>query len=739
MTSFVSLYFAVGLVAGVSGTTIMGTFLEPWYTARAAYHWSFPSDPSCLGDNVQLLFGDVNGDLRDDLIRAGCGSGDGWRVSLSNGVNAWEQNSTWWHDGALASSERFISDLNGDGKADAAVFNGSFWSIAFSTGAGFSSAIHVDGSVMGCGEATSTSQKGAVSVGAIWCISEGADGTTSWGQYNMQTKSSTLQHLTRPTSVAVVQRWVKAGTAEGSLLAVLMDSDGNFFVAAQGSDGKLLPFKPALRNFTAARGADCSPDTIMIMLPSSAAKVVCANAVSGTWYSADLLQSSALIEIWKFSHGGQMGGAKAASSIGWAPGQRGWYRSYASFYLADPLGTGTLYPLACNATTQPEENTPRCCILPGSSSAKPPYFDAAGFQKDAPALKSVNANLWQAWHLQYKPLLANGEYGEYDSADMYQARFMFDKLTAAGISFYISDNTNGLGSDFGNTIAATKALAALCARYNAERTSGKIYYALAVGVNPLGPFSDPATLPVMEVQLQQVWSMFLNASDQEVHAFDGNEGPTQIGAAELAAAAYRGPSGKPLVVLYVEQGFEPLWNQWMQQNPESVGHRFHIGYADGNENWRPGAYGWMIDRSCAPPHSPDKACSDTPGIDVTIQPDKEVMYVSPAFAKFEKNGQSPQYFAYAARDLDWYRSLFPIVAQTCPKQLVVGAFNDYTENNGWWPSKCPHCTTGEEKDPMLFWNATIEGITMVRRTCGGYVQSENSESAWTHLVSSILL
>ena len=32
--------------------------------------------------------------------------------------------------------------------------------------------------------------------------------------------------------------------------------------------------------------------------------------------------------------------------------------------------------------------------------------------------------------------------------------------------------------------------------------------------------------------------------------------------------------------------------------------------------------------------------------------------------------------------------------------------------NGWWPSECPHCATGEEADPYLFWNATVAGLAV---------------------------
>ena len=128
----------------------------------------------------------------------------------------------------------------------------------------------------------------------------------------------------------------------------------------------------------------------------------------------------------------------------------------------------------------------------------------------------------------------------------------------------------------------------------------------------------------------------------------------------------------------------------------------------------------MIDRSCGPPHTPDNPCTEVgPAVDIGLRPDNDTMYISPAYSKSESAWPpaTKPYHAYAARDIEWYRRQWPVVANTCPTVLVVGAFNDYTENNCWWPSKCPTCQTGEERDPFLFWNATVEGLEMVRKEC----------------------
>jgi hypothetical protein len=90
------------------------------------------------------------------------------------------------------------------------------------------------------------------------------------------------------------------------------------------------------------------------------------------------------------------------------------------------------------------------------------------------------------------------------------------------------------------------------------------------------------------------------------------------------------------------------------------------------------------------------------------------MYLSPAYAKTLPTGD----IVYGARSIEWYRSQFPIAASVCPTQLIVGAYNDYTEMNGWSPARCPFCKTGEEVDPYLFWNATVTGLASVMTACG---------------------
>ena len=79
-------------------------------------------------------------------------------------------------------------------------------------------------------------------------------------------------------------------------------------------------------------------------------------------------------------------------------------------------------------------------------------------------------------------------------------------------------------------------------------------------------------------------------------------------------------------MLYVEPSFEPLFTQYVRDHPDLApfSARFHIGFADGN-NWRSGLYGWMIDRTCGPPNTPDVPCGSV--TNVGLRSSNETMYV----------------------------------------------------------------------------------------------------------------
>ncbi len=689
-----------------------------------------------------MLFGDVNGDGSDDLVRVGCGTaGDGWVVALSNGTDGWNTGKVWWHDGQPPSAERFVADLDRDGRSDAAVYHTDGWHVALSDGrSAFSTpALHVF--TTGCLPGSDNCIRRLVSDGLLWYVTTEANETV-WHRYNVSAnEGAEAVHLATPRAAPYLapfkEFFVADVTNDTQADLIVLDAGGNVFVAAgQGSSGGFGQFRLALSNFTTANCnagphllVPSSPtvSTLLAQRGGGSAMLVCVSASSGYWFAGGLrhdarsasshVAASSQIFVWKYSHGGNMGGIIAPSSQGHHFGLQHAH-IYADFHLARMCRGCAPAPLAFNTSAQWEQHHATCCVMPVSSTASAAgNFDAKGFEKDAPALKSTNANLWQAWNLQFTPELHDGSWGGYDSADLQQATFMFNQLKGLGVSFYITDNTNGIGCDFGNTWASTKTLAALAARMNRDSPphAAQMHYTVAVGVNPLGGPSAPGVLEKMEAQLQTVYDAFLNSTSAEAAAIDGNGGADGADEAALAAAFYRHPvTKKPAIVLYVEPNFEPMWDSYVQGNPHSIGHRFHVGYSDGS-NWRAGLWGWMIDRSCGPPHTATAPCQETAGVSTPIWRSNDTMYISPAYAK---GSPALHNKVYAARDIDWYRSQFPVAAAQCPDQLIVGAFNDYTEMNAWWPSRCPECRTGEENDPNLFWNATKDGLDAVRRACG---------------------
>lgn len=556
---------------------VIGTYLEPWYTDRAgSYEWnaypvtSTPPTPTKVWET--LGFADVDGDGRDDMIRVGLvNSSNGsleqkWVVSMSDGYSQFVGAPVWWSettDSRHFLDPRFVMDMNMDSRADAVIYSpGLGWRIAFSNSSGFASDVLISEASFPCAEATAH----LVSLGTVWCVHESQE-VDVWSAFsvtaNRSLGSSTISWSTSSGPAIPNLRWIQpdsTGSTLGFAVAVL-EPTGDWLrcpltpsTPSRAETGTLV-----LKNFTSARIGDVCDYTLLgpsaMALPSwlgdGVGIAVCVTVDTGYWHASRLALSSGgeshewPVNTWKYSHGGSSSSILAPTTNGYphAAGtpSRKLLVVHSDFFIADVVGDGTPRPLACNASHSLElDLRPGCFVMPPGDSIN------STFETVAPALKSTNINLWQAWHLQFFPETYDGGWGGYDSADRRQARFIFDRLTSVGVQFFITDNTNGLGSDFGNTWDATKRMAIYAAEYNEEPGRDvRIQYALSVGVNPLGSPTDPAVLGKMESQLMSVWQNFLNVTTNTLKYPGAN-------AAALAAAAYRHPvSGKPVVVLSV--------------------------------------------------------------------------------------------------------------------------------------------------------------------------------------------
>eukprot|EP00039_Didymoeca_costata_P033454 m.42417 g.42417 ORF g.42417 m.42417 type:complete len:741 (-) comp9880_c0_seq2:143-2365(-) len=712
----------------------IGTFLEPWYTNRMTYHWNVFNATQTRKTKESLLFGDVDGDGKDDAIII---AAPNTSVFLSDGKGQFDYDYTFDKESEECGNTTALTmaDMTGNGLQDFVfhqthtnVHQYGAWCVYVNNNG------HSVVSTPVVIPKQHTCPYTFVTDGLLWCIA--LDTTNTTGTiYTIDYETQNERNITlSTTTTSVAQLWIqtlcgdeektKGGKKSSACTPelVMLGTDGNVYIALLSNTKSTTitritvtldtMFTLAATNYSGRLSRDCLQNILLadntITLPNRIntqyGALVCVEESSGYWYAVPLLPSAPNTPqtVWKYSHGGLIHLPTPPSPNGEFPGQ-GNTTTYADFHLADPIGNGVPSPLACNNNNNSTNmnNNIGCLIMPPGEE----FGHSTPQWKGQPSLKSTNVNLWQAWNIPYEPLLHDGSFGGYDSADMQQAGYMFDYLTELGITFFIADLTNGFGVDFGNTLDSARKLAGLCAK-NINNNGTRMHYSFSFGVNPLGSYDDPAVLPKMEEQFQQYYNMFINTSS------NGGGVPGYGGGEALADAAFRHPvTNKPVVVLYVEPQFEQIWSNYQEQHPEltTYSRMFHIGYADGN-NWRPGLWGWMIDKTCGPPNTYTQPCGST--ATVGLRRDNNTMYISPAYS-YTADTQTH----YACKESAWYESQFNIVADTCPDVLIVGAFNDYTENNGWYPTKCALCEDGEEHDPFLLSNITQKGLALVHASC----------------------
>lgn len=295
----------------------------------------------------------------------------------------------WWptDNSGDAEVERFLVDMDGNGLADAVVFDAKSgnWSVAPSTPhQHFGPVVTVDGDTFGCNVAGLVKQ--IASRGTLWCVT-----STVIGRYDYARGSTSLHPVRLPSSTRILDAWVAQTTHDVQNEDVIMlDSARHVFV---------VPFvgttpgavRLAYANFTAPNG-ECSPamavpfSTAVLgsQRPPTAA-VACANVVTGYWYAAPISQPyssqslSSPVVVWKYNHGGSMLGIKGPRPQGWGALGRTPY-AYARFHVADPFGAGEPVPIACNLTSQGNAQTwssPRCLVMPPDNSRF--FFAHSGF------------------------------------------------------------------------------------------------------------------------------------------------------------------------------------------------------------------------------------------------------------------------------------------------------------------------------------------------------------------------
>jgi hypothetical protein len=305
-----------------------------------------------------------------------------------------------------------------------------------------------------------------------------------------------------------------------------------------------------------------------------------------------------------------------------------------------------------------------------------------------------NANGGGWWHLAtYRPLLPNGTYGMYDSADAAVIDFHLQKLAEAQIDFILFDDTNGDFNGYGPQNVwikeKSKAVCARIKRWNREHT-WKIKYAFAIGSFMIGDPDYPTatSYDVIEQQARCVaQEVFLNPNFESSDYYQIDQRPL-------------------LVVLDYKKDARTRWAGY--QGSKAWAGQFSIRWAgtSGHYSAAKGDYGWAMNAA-------------------GVLLDPEVEYLQPGHDNHLPARRG--WMHTSRRRGDYYINNWnKILSNPLPRIIMIGAFNDYTEDSAIWTADTsveypntrlpiePWLGHDDQLHPSMYWDYT-EGIIRTLR------------------------
>jgi hypothetical protein len=304
----------------------------------------------------------------------------------------------------------------------------------------------------------------------------------------------------------------------------------------------------------------------------------------------------------------------------------------------------------------------------------------------------ANGGGW--WNLAtYRPLLPDGSYGMYDGSDVAVIDFHLQKLAEAQIDFIVFDDTNGDFNGYGpQNVWIKEKSKAVCARIKFwnKSHSWKIKYAFAIGSFMIGDreFPTATSYNVIEQQARCV--------AQEVclnHDYDSND--------------YYQIDEKPLlVVLDYKTDARTCWANY--HGAKAWANHFVIRWAgtSGGYSVAAGDYGWAMNAA-----------------GVLLHP--EIEYVQPGHDNHLPVGAG--WMHTSRKNGDYYVNNWDkILSNPRPRIVMIGAFNDYTEDSAVWTadtsvdypkSRLPIERWRGHDDqlhPSMYWDYTVGIIRTLR-------------------------
>lgn len=595
-----------------------GIWYSTWYTKNGNYIWI---EGHGAGSQNKFL-ADVNGDGKDDAIVYFdiLGYEGNWYVAFSDGTKF--QSYTLWKTGlGTNSTNQFVADVNGDGMCDAVVYypNGS-WYCSLSTGTNF-----LNYSQWSVGHGAGSSAQFLADTSGDGC----SDAIVFWDETSWPGQNGIWYvHTSNGSNYfngANSGFWRKqfGGTATEVFVANVDESDANSRADAiayfdNNDSWWIAPSHGSAfgghSEWAIGFGDSAENKFIADVNADGRGDVVAYYAQSGKWFYI-LSSGSAFggVGDWKAEHGN--GNRKNPAFSVWQ-------------------GMGDVYGVNSSA--------PVVSYADGDWNVMPP----SQFYQPA------ELNLWEAWDIAYLPEVGS-DTRTYDSNEIAVIDQHLSLIKAAGIIFLILDLTNNVETQFIKSRALT-----LRSRV---QTTQDVYYTVAIGGIQFD--HQPSTL---ESEAEIVWNDFANGD-----------------------VSYFNLESKPLLVCYGSDQDKISWENYT--GTKTYASKFTLRWAKGeptSQNVVPSEYhlyyGWAFTEGSLP--------------------NQDSMVVMPGWNNHLGNGNPvPRNNGLFYQNNCWDR-----VMQSDPELVIINSFNEYAEETAVAPS-----VSLEDPWPAnsFYWSETIENIS----------------------------
>ena len=282
-----------------------------------------------------------------------------------------------------------------------------------------------------------------------------------------------------------------------------------------------------------------------------------------------------------------------------------------------------------------------------------------------PGSENNRYDTWCAWNVEFTPLLPDGTFGYYDSADPEVIRFHLEKLSDAQIDFIIMDQTNNIDVDSGYINERSLAVAEQIKAYN-DTGARPVRYCSAVG--GIQWSHDAKTI---EDEAEKLWKRYCET--------------------EFGGSGYHYYlDGKPLMIVYGD-GAEKAWSEY--EGEKTYGEKFTIRWADNGST--PGYFGWAYSKGAVW--------------------NGNVTVVMPGW--HNRAGHKPVDRKYGKTYKTFWNTL--LEAEYSPEIIIINSFNEYAERTAVFPALSDDNTAPGDKwykdrngteDPYMFWDMTVSYI-----------------------------